>query len=97
MANCRRIAHHPPVDQHRPVQQPLYLCRDRKEGTGGEVPVTARPDRLPTGFAGAHFPLATSSSVRAIRPSAWPAPFVLLPSLCARGGADLQGLGSLDW
>ena len=95
--NCQRIAHHLPVDQHRPAQRPLYLCRHGKEGTGEEVPATARLGRLPTGFAGASFPLATGSPVRAIRPSAWPAPLVLLPSLCAMGGADLQELGSLDW
>ena len=95
--NCWRIVHHPPIDLHRPAQRPLFLCWDRKEGAGGEVPAIARPDRLPTGFAGAHFPLIIGSPVRAIRPPIWPAPLALLPSLCARGGADLQGLGSLDW
>ena len=46
---------------------------------------------------GAHFLLVTGSPVHVIRPSAWLAPLVLLPFLCARGGADLQGLGLLDW
>ena len=94
--NCRRIAHHPPVDRHRPVQRPLFLCRDGKEGAGREVPAIARPDRLPTGFVGAHFPLAIGSPVRPIQPPAWPAPLALFPSLCSRGGANPQGLGSLD-
>ena len=88
VGNCRRIAHHPSVDQHRPAQRPLYLGRDGKEVTGGEVPAITRPSRLPTGFTGAYFPLTTGLPVLAIRPSAWPAPLILLPSLCARGGAD---------
>ena len=58
---------------------------------GREVPAVARPGWPPTGFAGAHFP-----HVHAIRPSAGPAPLVLLPSLGARGGIGLQGPGSLD-
>ena len=62
-----------------------------------EVPATARPNRLPTGFASAHFLLATGLPVRVTRPFSWPAPLVLLPFLGARGGADLQGLGLLDW
>ena len=95
--NCRRIAHHPSVDQHRPTQRPLYLYRAGKEGTNGEVPAIGRFGWLPTRFAGAHFPLSIGSPVRAIRPPAWPAPLALLPSLCARGGVDLQGLCSLDW
>ena len=64
---------------------------------GREVPATSRPGRLLIGFAGAQFPLTTGSPVRVIRPSSWLAPLVLLPSLCAKGGADLQGLGLLDW
>ena len=73
------------------------LCREGKEETGGEVPATGRPGRLPTGFTSAHFLLATGSPVRVTRPSAWPAPLVLLPFLGAKGGVDLQGLGLLDW
>ena len=95
--NCRRIAHHPPADRHRPTQPPLFLCQDWKEGAGGEVPAIARLGRLLTGFAGAHFLLAIGSPVRVIRPPVWPALLALLSSLCARGGADLQGLCSLDW
>ena len=56
----------------------------------------ARPAWPPTGFAGAHFPPAIGSPVRAIRPSAGPAPVVLLPSLGVSEGTGLQGLGSLD-
>ena len=63
---------------------------------GGEVPAITQPGRLPTGFAGAHFLLATSSPARAIRPYVWPAPPVSPPSLGAKGGDGLQGLGSLD-
>ena len=66
-------------------------------GGGGEVPAIAQPGRPPTGFAGAHFPPATSSPVRAIRPSSGTAPHVLLPSLGARGGIGLRGPGSLDY
>ena len=95
--NCRRMTHHPPEDQHRPAQRPLYLCRDGKEEMGWEVLATARPGRLLTGFTGAHFLLATNSPVRVIQPSVWPAPLVLLPFLCAKGGVDLQGLSLLDW
>ena len=64
---------------------------------GGEVPAIVRPGRRPIGFACAHFPPATGSLVRAIRPSGRPAPLALLPSLGARGGTGLQGLGSLDF
>ena len=64
---------------------------------GGEVPATARPDRLPTGFASAHFLLATGLLVRVTQPYAWSAPLVLLLFLGTRIGADLQGLGLLDW
>ena len=64
---------------------------------GKEVPVVARPDRPPIGFAGAHFPPATGSPVRAIRSSVGPAPLVLLPSLGARGGTGLRGSSSLDY
>ena len=95
--NCWRIAHHPSVDRHHPAQRPLFLYLDRKEGASGEVPAITQLGWLPTGFAGAHFPLAIGSPVRAIRPRAWPAPLALLPSLYARGGVDLQGLCSLDW
>ena len=95
--NCRRIAHHSPADRHRPTQRPLLLCRDGKEGAGGDVLAIARLDRVPTGFTGAHFLLAIDSPVRVIRPPAWFALLTLLPSLCARGGADLQSLSSLDW
>ena len=95
--NCWRIIHHPPVDQHRSAQRLLYLCWDGKEEKGGEVPSTARLGRLPTGFTSTHFLLVTGSPVRVTRPSAWPALLVLLPFLGARGGADLQGLGLLDW
>ena len=56
---------------------------------GGEVPATAWPGRLPTGFANAHFLHATSLLVRVTRPSAWSAPLVLLLFLGARIGADL--------
>ena len=63
---------------------------------GGEVPVITRPGQPPTRFAGAHFPPTIGSPVRAIRPSAGPAPLVLLPSLGARGGTGLRGPGLLD-
>ena len=94
--NCQRTVRHPSVDRCRPAQRALCLCQDGKEGMGGEVPAVARPSRPPTGFAGAHFLPATSSSVRAIWPSAGPVPLVLLPSLGARGGTGFQGPGSLD-
>ena len=64
---------------------------------GGKVPTTTRPSRLPIGFAGAHFLLATGLLVRVTRPSAWSAPLVLLLLLGVKIGADLQGLGLLDW
>ena len=57
----------------------------------------AQPGQPPIGFAGAYFPLVTSSPVLAIRPSIGPAPLVLLPSLGARGGIGLRGSGSLDY
>ena len=101
VGNCWRIAHHPLVDRYRPAQRPLSLCLDGKEEMdgeeeiNGEVLASARPGRPPTGFAGAHFLPATGSLVHATRPSAWPA-LILLPSLGIRGGADLQGLSSLD-
>ena len=94
--NSWRIAHHLPVDRYRPAQRPLCLCQDRKEEMGGEVPAIAQPDWPPFGFVGSHFPPATGSPVRAIWPSSWHAPLVLLPSLGARGGIGLQGLSSLD-
>ena len=95
--NCRRIARHPSVDRCRPAQRPLCLCRDGKKEMDGEVPAIAWPGRPPTRFTGAHFPPATDSPVRAIRPSVGPAPLVLLPSLSARGGTGLRGLGLLDY
>ena len=95
--NCRRIIHRLRVDLHRPAQRLLYLCWDGKEEMGREVPATARPDRPPTEFASADFLPTTGSLVRATRPSAWSVPLVLLPFLVVRRGADLQGLGLLDW
>ena len=56
----------------------------------------ARLGRLPTVLAGARFLLVTDSSVRAVRPSVWPAPLVSLPALDAKGGTDLRGPGSQD-
>ena len=94
---CRRIIYHLQVDLHRSAQRLLYLCWDGKEEMGGEVPATARPDRLPTKFANANFLLATGLLFRVTRPSAWSVPLILLPFLGARRGADLQGLGLLDW
>ena len=94
--NCWRTVHHPPVDRCCPAQRALCLCQDGKEGMGGEVPTVARPGRPPTGFAGANFLPATGSPICAIRPSAGPAPFVLLPSLGTKEGTGLQGPGSLD-
>ena len=96
VVSCRRIIHRLPVDLHRLAQRLLYLCWDGQEEMGGEVPATARSGRLPIGFAGAHFLPAAGSSVRLVRPPAWPALLVLLPSLSARGGTGLQGLSSLD-
>ena len=63
---------------------------------GGPALAIARPSRPSAGFAGSYFPPAIGSPVRAIRPSAGPAPLVLLPSLGASGGTGLQGLGSLE-
>ena len=96
VGNYQRIAHHPLVYRYCPAQRPLCLCRDGKEEMDGEVLASARPGRLLTRFAGAHFLPTIDSPVRAIRPSAWPAPLVLLPSLGARGGTDPQGLSFLD-
>ena len=67
------------------------------EEMSGEVPSIARTSRPPTGFVGAHFPPATGSPIRVIRPSSRPAPLVLLPSLGARGGIGLRGPGLLDY
>ena len=89
--NCRRIARHPPVGRCRQKQRPLCLCRDGKQDMGGEVPAIFRSNQPPTGFVGAHFLPATDSPIHAIRPSAGPAPLVLLPSLVASGGTGLQG------
>ena len=63
---------------------------------GGEALTIARPDRSPTRFTDAHFLPPTGLSVRAVRPPPWPSPLVFLPSLVARGGTGLRGLGSLD-
>ena len=63
---------------------------------GREVPFISWPDWPPIRFAGAHYLLAIGSRVRATRPSAWPAPLVLPPSLRAKGGTSLQGDGLLD-
>ena len=95
--NCQRIIHHLRVDLHRSAQRLLYLCWDGKEEMGREVPVFARPCRLPTEFANTDFVLATGSLARVTWPSAWSVPLVLLPFLSAKRGADLQGLGLLDW
>ena len=94
--NCRKIARHPPVGQCHPVWRPLCLCRDGKEEVGGEVLAISLPGWPPTGFVGTHFPPATGSPVRAIRPSVEPDPLALLQSLDARGGTGLQGAGLLD-
>ena len=94
--NCQKIARHPPIGQLRLAQRPLCLCREGVEEVGREVPVISRPDWPPTGFAGAHFPPVIDSPVRAIRPSARPAPLTSLPSLGARGGTGLQEAGLLD-
>ena len=77
------------------VQRPPCLCRDEMEEVGGEVPMISRPGWPPTGFAGAHYPLAFGSRVHATWPPAWPAPLVLPPSLGTRGGIGLQGDGFL--
>ena len=68
--NCRRIIHHLPVDLHRQAHRLLYLYWYGQEEIGGEVPVIAQPDQLPTGFACAHFLLAADSPVRVVRPPA---------------------------
>ena len=94
--NFRQIARHPSVDRCCSAQQPLCLCRDGMAEMGGPAPAIARPSRPLAGFAGAHFPPVICSPVRAIRPSVGPAPLVLLPSLGAKGGTGLQGLGSLE-
>ena len=67
------------------------------EEEGGEVPVISQPDWPPNGFVGAHYPPSIGSRVRTTRTSAWPAPFVLPPSLSVRGGTGLQGDGFLDY
>ena len=97
VVNCWRIIHHLWVDLHRSAQRLLYLYWDGKEEIGGEVPTAARPARLPTEFANADFLLATGSLVLVTQPSSWSVPLVWLPFLGARRGADLQGLGLLDW
>ena len=92
VGNYRRTVRHRSVDGCRPAQRALCLCQDGKEGIGGEFPAVARPDWPPTGFTGAHFLPAIGSPVRVIRPSAGPAPLVLLPSLGTRGGLVFKGL-----
>ena len=87
--SCRKIIHHPPVGQCPRVQRPPCLYRDEMEEVAEEVLVTYRPGRPPTRFAGARYPPAIGSRVRATRPSAWPAPLVLPPYLGARGGTGL--------
>ena len=66
--SCRKITRHPPVGQCRRVQRPPCLCRDEMEEVGREVPVISRLGWPPTGFTGAHYPLAIGSRVRATRP-----------------------------
>ena len=56
----------------------------------------SRPGWPPTGFVGVNYLPIIGSNVRATRPSAWPAPLVLPPSLGARGGTGLQRDGLLD-
>ena len=73
------------------------LPEDSSSSAGRSISSGAGTSLPPTEFASAHFLPATGSPVHAIRPSAWPAPLVLLPSLDARGGTGLQGLSSLDW
>ena len=94
--NCRRIIHHLPAGRYHPAQRPLCPCRDEKEEMGGKALAIARPDRLPTGFAGARFLPITGSPVRVVRPPVWPALLVSLPVLGAKGGTGLRGAGSLD-
>ena len=82
--SCRKITRHPLVGQCRRVQRPLCLYQDEMEEVGGEVLVISRAGWPPTIFAGAHYHPAIGSRVCATRPSAWPAPLVLPPSLSAR-------------
>ena len=74
-----------------------FLLPGREGGSGREVLAIARLGRPLIGFTDAHFLPATGSLVRAVRPSTWHAPLVLLPSLGARGGTSLRGLSSLDF
>ena len=53
---------------------------------GGEALGIGRPSQPPIGFADACFLPAIGSLIRAVRPPAWPAPLVLLPTPGARGG-----------
>ena len=94
--SCRRITHHRSIDRYCPAERLLCLCRDGKEEVGGKALVIGRPGRPPTEFVDARFLPTTGLPVRAVRPLAWPAPLVLLPTLGARGGTGLRGLGSLD-
>ena len=87
--SCRKIILHPSVGQCRRVQRPPCLCLDEMEEVGGKVPVISRPGWPPTRFAGAHYPPAIGSRVRATRPPAWPAPLVLPPSLGVKEGTGL--------
>ena len=66
-------------------------------GNGWKVPATAQPSRLLTGFASAHFLLATGLLICVTRLFSWSAPLVLLLFLGAKIGVDIQGLGLLDW
>ena len=93
--SCRKLTRHPPVGQCRRAQWPPCFYRDEMEEVGGEVPMISRPGRPLIGFVGARYPPAIGSRVRATQPPAWPAPFVLPPSLCARGGTGHQGEGLL--
>ena len=68
--------------------------RDGGSGRGGPRYFSAWLP--PTEFAGAHYPPVIGSRVSATRPSAWPAPLVLPPSLGSREGTSLQGDGLLD-
>ena len=92
----RRITHHRPVNQYRLVQRPLCLFRGGKEETGGDALAIGLRGRRPIGFAGVRFLIAIGSPVRVIRPPAWLAPLVLLPTPGNREGIDLLGLSLLD-
>ena len=61
MVNCQRIIHHLQVDLHPPASRLVYPCWDGKVEMNEEVPETDRLDRLPAGFASAHFPPSAGS------------------------------------